>query len=334
MISKRGPAFLLGCAILPGALGQDTLLFHSQMCDASAGVALGPSLFVAANDEDNTLRFYRNDKSGPPVLELPLSGFLEASGKWPEVDLEGAARIDSRIYWIGSHGRNKDGKFRENRHRLFATKIILSDGTNAARLEPEGLPYRHLMRDLLREPRLRPFNLAAASNRAPKEPDALNIEGLGATPERHLLIGFRNPIPQGKALLVPLLNPEEVIQERRAQFGDPILLDLHGLGIRDIAWHTDRYYLIAGTFDGKAKSRLYQWAGPGHPPEPGLAGVFTDFNPEAIVAYPENPSRLQLLSDDGTLKVGGEDCKLLKNPAQRSFRSLWVTVEAKTSSPR
>jgi hypothetical protein len=34
-------------------------------------------------------------------------------------------------------------------------------------------------------------------------PGGLNIEGLAATPDGQLLIGFRNPLSEGKALLLP-----------------------------------------------------------------------------------------------------------------------------------
>jgi hypothetical protein len=60
-----------------------------------------------------------------------------------------------------------------------------------------------------------------------------NISPLAATPDEKLLIGFRNPIPGGRALLLPLQNPIEVVREwKPVQFGTPIELDLKGLGIR------------------------------------------------------------------------------------------------------
>ena len=51
-----------------------------------------------------------------------------------------------------------------------------------------------------------------------------------------LRIGFRNPKNEDKdALLVPLLNPAEIIKKgARAKFGDPLLLNLGGLGVRDM----------------------------------------------------------------------------------------------------
>ena len=37
--------------------------------------------------------------------------------------------------------------------------------------------------------------------------------------ERSVFVGFRNPVPQGRALLVPLLNPREMMTGARAQLG-------------------------------------------------------------------------------------------------------------------
>jgi len=90
---------------------------HSGMCDASAGAALDEELFLAVNDEDNTLRVYRNASGGPPVSELNLNAFLEVQGDSLESDLEGLAQIGKRIFIIGSHGLNREGKERFNRHR-------------------------------------------------------------------------------------------------------------------------------------------------------------------------------------------------------------------------
>src|ERR1041385_7387829 len=142
--------------------------------------------------------------------------------------IEAAASMGNRIFWIGSHGRNKNGKERSNRCRLFATDFKIEQG--APILTFAGKPCKTLLQSLIADPSLDRFHLSKAATLAPKEPEALNIEGLAAAPEGHLLIGFRNPIPEGKALLVPLLNPNEVIEGKAPQFDAPILLDLGGLG--------------------------------------------------------------------------------------------------------
>lgn len=92
-------------------------------CDGSAAVPIGPSSFIAASDEDNILRVYKYG-SLEPAKELDLNDFLQLKAESKEeVDIEGAARIGNRVYWIGSHSRDKKGNKQPNRARLFATEI-------------------------------------------------------------------------------------------------------------------------------------------------------------------------------------------------------------------
>jgi len=71
------------------------------------------------NDEDNRIRIYRADSPGMPASSVDCSGFLRVSGKNRETDLEGAALLDDRIFWIGSHGEKSSRPLRANRRRLF-----------------------------------------------------------------------------------------------------------------------------------------------------------------------------------------------------------------------
>ena len=317
---------LLGLPLpAPGAehLRITSPLQYSGMCDASGAVAVGPNLFVVANDEDNILRLYRANQPGRPVKEFDFNGFLEVRGKSLEADLEGAARIGDRAFWIGSHGRNSNSKERLNRHRLFATDIGFTNGEVS--LTPVGKPYKRLLEDLLGDARFAQFQLEEASRRAPKEPGALNIEGLSATPQGQLLIGFRSPIRAGKALLIPLLNPNEITQGQPARFDSAVELDLDGLGIRDIACYGGTYLVLAGAFDGGKHFRLYRWAGPGAKPERLRVDHLNDYHPEALVIYPQlGLQEVQVLSDDGTVLVDGCPCKELKDTNRRSFRSFRV----------
>jgi hypothetical protein len=296
------------------------------MCDASAAVAIGTNLSVVANDEDNRLRLYQRHPGGMPAASVDLSRFLAVRGKSPETDIEGAARVGSRIYWITSHGRNAKGKDSPDRHRFFATEIV--ETVVGPRVTPVGRPYSQLLDDFAREPRLAPFGLASASRLAPKDPGGLNIEGLTAMPDGRLLLGFRNPIPGGRALLVPLLNPAGLIAGDSARFGDPILLDLGGLGVRSLGYENGRYVIIAGPSAGGGVSKLYLWGGPEAATAATLVpGVdFRGLNPEGL-AFERADGRREffVLSDDGTRSLGGVDCKQLKDPAQRRFRGYALT---------
>ena len=299
---------------------------YPGMCDASGAVPVSSNLFLVASDEDNILRLYNSEQAGHPLKEYDYNQFLGVHGKSLEADLEAAARIGNRAFWMGSHGRNRVGKFRENRDRLFATDIVV-EGTDV-KLEPVGRPYVQLLDDLIEDPRFAPFRFGEASLHAPKDERALNIEGLSATPEGHLLIGFRNPIPEGKALVIPMLNPNEVVQgEQRARLGSAFQLDLGGLGIRDIEYFQGTYLIMAGPYDGGNDFELYRWPGGQTQPQRIKVKHLDKYHPEAIIIYPDKGlQEIQILSDDGTRLIQGVPCKD-KDPSLQGFRSFWLRQE-------
>jgi hypothetical protein len=312
----------LGCVLTSHALGADApVRTYCGLCDASAAVWLNAQTFAVANDEDNAIRVYSSTNASAPLSSVDLSGFLQADSKKPEVDIEGAATLGDLTFWISSHGRNASGKERTSRYRFFATRTIVEKGVPY--LAPTGLPYSKLLNDLTNDPELKQFELAAAATLPPKAPGGLNIEGLAATPEGHLLIGFRNPIPKGNALLVPLLNPAQVIAGAAAKLGPPILVPLKNNGIRSITEWRGSYLIVAGSFDGEGKSALYQWPGPGRVPEHLTIPGIKHLNPEALALSPDpKQTDLLVISDDGNVMVGGKPCKKLKQANQRCFRAV------------
>ncbi|KAB2656660.1 MAG: DUF3616 domain-containing protein, partial [Verrucomicrobia bacterium] len=143
-----------------------------------------------------------------------------------------------------------------------------------------------------------------------------NIEGIAATPDGRILVGFRSPRPGGRAILAPLLNPREAIDGKEPRFGDPIRLDLGGRGIRDITRSGRRYFILAGSGTSGGNTSLLRWDGPGSEAEPVAAPGLKHMNPEGIAVFgkPGKP-RLLVVSDDGHHAKPGEP---------PSFRSLWV----------
>ncbi len=293
------------------------------MCDASAGVAVGTNLFLAASDEDNILRLYRSDSGSNVVARFDLRSFV---GK-KETDLEGAARVANRVYWTGSHGIGPEGKTQFARRVFFATDLMLEKGRLSVR--PVGRVYRRLVDDLLLDVRFERFDLRGASRRMAKELHALDIEALAEGPGGALLVGFRNPIVNGKALVIPLLNPDGVIGGEAGQFGDPLEFDVEGLGLRDMVKAGDAYYLIAGSYDAHHKFRFYRWAGPHSGtvvkslPLPPL----DDLKPEGLIWFPDRPKQLLVLSDDGNRLIGGVPGKEILNEAKQPFRWWWLKVD-------
>ena len=290
--------------------------------DGSAGADVGGGFFVGATDEDNKLRLY-DVKGGPSLKTLDVgvnAAVKSALGlkRVRECDLEGAAKIGDLIFWIGSHGRNERAKEKKERQVLFATK--LRGVGKDAKLEIAGEVYTQLIDDLLQDSALAPFDLAKAATLAPKDEGALNIESLAADGGK-LWIGFRNPQSKAKdALLIPLLNPTEIIRGgARAKLGDPLLLKLGGLGVRDMAAWNDGFLIIAGDFvdrfePGAKPSRLFSWKRGTDPKDIGVD--FHDLNPEAIMIMGDGDNaRILILSDDG--KYPGRANK-------KAFRGVWL----------
>jgi hypothetical protein len=338
-------ALVFGCAQAWGQSGGSKVRMFHGMCDASGAAYLGDGRFVMADDESNVLRIYDlTEGKDLPVGQLDLGEFLGGTDEeHPESDIEGCTQVGDTLYWITSHGRNKDGKWRPMRYRFFATKLV-PDGAGHFSLAPQGKPFKGLLLGLLqlKEPSLLPYiGVAGKKDKsgrlAPKE-DGLNIESLSASEDgKFLYIGFRNPRPGGKAMLLPLFNPEELISGEKVspRFGKAIYFDLGGLGIRAMEYspfHRD-HIIIAGSHTSKGSSQLYRWSGDSDSPARRIRALET-FNPETVLVDPAS-GLLRFFSDDGSVLykvpaseslvdlVGGRcECKDLVDPTRRGFRMV------------
>ena len=307
------------------SLSTTQVLFEGAF-DGSAGSDVGGGFFVGATDEDNKLRLY-DVKGGPPrkTIDLGVDAAIKSAlglKKVKECDFEGAAKMGDLIFWIGSHGRDKDANEKKERQILLATK--LTGVGKHAKLQITGSVYTKLIQDFLKNPALASFHLAKAATLAPNDEGGLNIESLAADHDK-LWIGFRNPKSGGRdALLVPLLNPKKMISRgTRAKLGDPLLLNLNGLGVRDMVAWNDGFLIIAGDFvdrfEADAKPSRAFWWKPGTKPKD--VGVdFGDLNPEAIMIVREgNKARILILSDDG--KYPGRN-------GAKTFRGVWLQQDS------
>jgi hypothetical protein len=317
-VSQFAIAALFAIGLTAPAGAQQIASFNGP-CDASAAVALDATHFVVGNDEHNTLLVYRQGQASP-VTALNLANFL-ATAADEESDIEGAAAIGTRIYWITSHGRNSKGKARPSRQRFFATDVVPGQTPT---VKPVGRAYADLLRDMRAADTLKPYRLDEAARRPPEADGGLNIEGLAATSDGKLLIGLRNPLAQKRALVIPLDNPDEVIAGKRARFGTPIELDLDRRGIRSIERFGTNYLIVAGPRADRGSFALFRWSGQsGDPPTPVAGSDLKDLRPEALFA-PPGSNHAQLLSDDGGVVIAGIECKKLPEASQR-FRSLTIT---------
>lgn len=340
---------LMGCSF---AASPEGALTYYGMSDASAAAAVGREMFVVADDENNVLRVYKTGKPSLTVFSYDLTAFLGAEPEHPEADIEGATVLDDTIYWITSHGRNKDGKMRPNRYRFFAAKVEVENQNVTIR--PVGVPCRTLVDSLLKAKNMSNLGLDRATqfdtknltkkqrkNLAPKE-NGLNIEALCASADGNTVyIGFRNPLYLSKAIVIPLNNPKQVIESRQPPvFADPLLWDLKGYGIRSMEYSRfhKSFFIVAGPHnDEPAEFALYRWSGDSDEQPVFVQSIDSDFSPEALVVF-ENSPDLLLLSDDGSLPVDISDAsecmeerlrndgkclnKHLTDPNRKSFRAI------------
>ena len=322
--------------------------------DASAAVAIDADTFVVADDENNILKFYKTAGNAEPVYSFNLNKFLGIDPKHPEADIEGAARIGDRIYWITSHGRNKDGKPRASRYQFFATDIE-KQGSGTT-LKSVGSSCFGLVHKMVKDKKLEFLNLDRATSfydlkltkihrklLAPKK-QGLNIEGLCSSADgKSLYIGLRNPQHQRKAIVIQLLNPAEVIEKMaNPKFGDPILWNLDGRSIRSFEYSQchKAYFIIAGPAASKSSFSLYKWSGQRSSPPKLLKQIFpAKFTPEALVVFDNKPKML-VLSDDSTIEVNIDSpaqClqgtyispdKCLNEhliiPQKQTFKAMWI----------
>ncbi|MBC7452428.1 MAG: DUF3616 domain-containing protein [Massilia sp.] len=317
-------AFALAAAGVP-KLASAQVFVHKGLCDASAAATLDARHFIVADDEKNILWMF-DRKVAAPVGAVNLWEFLGINKK-DESDIEGAATIGNRTYWISSHGQNKRGGTEPSRHQFFASEFAVQAG-GAPTVRLVGKPYTRLLEDLIADDkRFGQYDFARASKLAPKQPGALNIEGLADTADGKLLIGFRNPLARGKALVIPLNNARQLLDGAgnglvRASFGDAIELDLQGRGIRSIERVSAGYYIVAGPVGDDGAFGIYRWSGmAGAAPVLLHLPILDGLHPESLVV--PAAGKIQILSDDGRKLVGGTACKDLPKEA-RSFRSVTI----------
>ncbi len=248
--------------------------------DASAVAEVGDGYFFVADDENNLIRLYNMNESGMPVKEIDVTSMAGGSAA-DEFDIEGASVSDDgqTIYWIASLSNSKKGKQKEYRNRVFSTKLSGS-GINASL---SAGAYSTKMRDALiafGDACNWDFSASASYDNSmiPKRIDGFNIEGLtlqkggGAA-----YVAFRAPCVPLKgvaptasnrkyAVMAPVTNFETMLagsglSSINPSFGEPVLFDFGGLGIRALERVGDYYVIIAGLFEGGGHPKAYLWDG-------------------------------------------------------------------------
>jgi hypothetical protein len=297
-----------------------TAMTYIGTCEPSAAVSASPSDFrspmVVASDEDNILRIYRTNTGGKQIGSVDLNTFLglDPDDDDQKADLEAAATVGGKVFWLASHSRSGGkGKLRESRWQLFETELGVSGGQVTVKptaKAPEGL-FRALAS--IRNPNLTASIMPDRDEAEDLRPEqkGLNVEGMAAGADgASVLIGLRNPLgTRDTAIVLRLKNPVGVIENNGdPEFGETALLDLDRRGIRSMEYSpADRaYYIIAGPVNDEAGNLfdLYRWTGQDGSPAARVKGFrdaltgLRDFHPEAMIIAPDG-KHIRLLSDDG-----------------------------------
>lgn len=235
---------------------------------------------------------------------------------WKLDDLEGLA-LDAagRVCAITSHSRNSKGETKNAREKLVRFRV-----------QGDDIVERQVVGDLKTAlVAVHPLLAAAAGVRDVKNEGGLNIEALEFDPHTGALwTGFRSPVPEGRAILARLENPDEMFDAGAPPriAGELVRLDLRGDGLRGMAWvpALAGYLLISGPVAREqVPFRLWLWNGesaaaPRQVTVPGLAGF----------AHAEGvcPARLAgrdvivLVSDDGDRAAGRCAHHLILEPGE------------------
>ncbi len=204
-------------------------------------------------------------------------------------DLEGiAVDANDNLFAITSHSRSVKGKLKHSRERLARFKIkgnLITDF--------EG------------------FDTLGNSIRQRIGIGAINIEAISfdATGKK-LLIGLREPLFEGKSLIVVLENPNAIFDHHEEpQISSKIFqLDLNGGGIRAMDYNQKLGgFLLVNEITnakGKIRSRFWFWNGNAadKPREVTIYGMENIKNIEGITSISiGGEPRLLIVSDDGKI---------------------------------
>lgn len=289
-------------------------------CYEPSGIfQLDDGRFIVVEDEEQwPLSLLQLDAHGPvdcTRLRLPATAGDDGD-RWRFDDLEAVTGDHAGcVYAITSHSRSKAGDARAAREKLLRFRVAAGEMIEARVVVDlkQALTAAH------------PLLAAAADIRRVKKDGGLNIEGLAMRPDRRvLMLGFRSPLFDGRAIIACIDNPDAMFDAgRQPQIANqPFSLDLHGQGIRAVA-HVpvlDGYLVVAGPV-GREPTPFALWfwrGGQQDPPQRVSVRGLRGLGHAEGVASAQIGGRqwVILVSDDGSRADGRCANYLLLDPRQ------------------
>lgn len=203
----------------------------------------GKVLIVEDESSENAVKLIEVEADGDVVeignLYLPKK--IKKIFKKQIEDIEAMSSDGNIVYAITSHSLSRSNKVRASREKIMMFKY--EDGAIV-----DFHDYGDLKKDLYKE-------FSSFFETTLFSMNDINIEGLSFEDvTKTLLVGFRSPVVDGKAILVPIKNPQEIfLKGEKPEFAKPISINLHGLGIRDITFDAqkDGFWIIAGSSNNR-----------------------------------------------------------------------------------
>lgn len=298
----------------------------------------GPVLWIAGDETATVERLVADDPHNPHEYgdqhTFRLADLVALPGDDPdaEADIEGLARSGPYLWAVGSHSlRRRQIKDRHAGAKALRRLARVEGQDNRQVLlrlpvaEVGGLPtpVRDLLidgtvqhaavlagRDNLREV-LRDDEHLAPFLSIPGKDNGLDIEGMAVHGDR-VYLGLRGPVLRGWAFVLevrPYTDPSHPARLRLRQFEDgrpyrKHVLDLDGLGVRDLCPAGDDLLVLAGpTMDLDGPVRVYRWHGAAllHEPEIVRGGGLTR---ELELTYGEGDDHAEGLAVLGPVEEG------------------------------
>ena len=248
----------------------------------SAAARAGDTLFLGSDEGVCIERLVRGGDGWAEHTRIPLESLLDLDDGSEEADVEGLAVDDGWLWVLGSHARTRpkitrDGgdridlqefaNLKDTRPRCLLARVPLLEGDGAAVPVRDDAGRRagmlrqtkhgnDLARMMGKHPLLKPFTKIAAKE------GGVDLEGLAVAFPR-VAVGMRGPVIQTYAVLLEF----EVSAKKsgRLEIEGSLfkrLLELDGLGIRDLKVAGDDLLILAGPTTGlDGPCAIYRWSG-------------------------------------------------------------------------
>ena len=236
----------------------------SDVIGNMSGIAVDREFAWTVSDEGRTFECLRINDAGFRLEEqYRLDDFFPDLPAGHEADLESLDVFGGRLWLCGSHCRVRrepkvvgtlDPGFKRRPSRHLLGSIELGGSGKPKRGTARALPF---VGDGSLRRRLRENAYLSGFLNLPSKENGLDIEGI-VLQQKRLLLGLRGPVIDSHAIVVSLPRKAALLPED----GNPHLhmLDLGGLGVRDLARDGETVLVIAGPVTGAdGPFRIHRW---------------------------------------------------------------------------